>query len=672
MTSFESKVQKFKEIDKLNKEIKKHNNNYYVKNKPTISDEAYDRLVVRLRDLLEEVGHDAIPTVMDKPGSDLTGRLATVKHIRPMISIRTEVDTSEKPINDFMARCEKMLPGKDIVYVAEPKYDGLAISLRYEAGKLKMAVTRGDGEDGEDITHNVIHVPNICHRLPEGTNYEEVRGELVLLKTNFDRANSIRASNGDKPFINCRNAIAGIIRKKEPDVDLLRLTFFIPYSCFGESSKDSQFDNLHDLRMIFHGVGNMYHEPGWRCWGGGLYDKYKNIMEMREELPFEIDGVVYKVDSIKDQEKMGITGREPRWAIAHKLPPQVVGTTLEAIDIQVGPSGRLTPVARLNPVFVGGTTVSNVTLSNIFQIRRKGVRIGDTVLLQRAGDVIPEIIGVHKDNERLHYVPNFRMPKECPVCGGRVMRLKGEANHFCTNSLTCKAQAAGNLERACSRAILDIDGFGPKIAEEMVNAGMTKVSDIFKLTMKDMINLGIGEANGKKLLTNIQQVKVSPMGFDMFLRIIGIPELGASASKKIAAYIGNFNDFIGMTPEELKVTGINQRVIRNIRDFQCNELAIDEAWEIHRQLNIVNYEKNVDGILSGKTIVVTGSAPGISRESLKKKLEELGATMGSSVSKKTDIVIYGEGAGEKLEKATKLGITTKTYEEFMSEYGITV
>lgn len=658
-----------KEIKELDSYLTYHSDLYYKELKPEIPDEVFDKKVVELRDLLSQWKGVPIPTILDKVGDDRTGYLEEVEHTRPMISIRTEVDTSEKPVEEFAARCEKLLPDTDILYVAEPKYDGLAISLRYDSnGYLERAVTRGDGETGEDITRNIIHIPNISRVLPPSVKYEEVRGELVLLKRNFTEANVIRIKNKEKPFVNCRNAIAGIIRKKVPDTELLALAYFIPYSCFGESTVDSQLENLVNLKQLYRGAGYLERSVGYKGYWGNLYEFYKEIECFRADLPFEIDGIVYKVNSLALQEKMGVSGREPRWSIAHKLPAEIARTTLKSIDVQVGPSGRLTPVARLDPVFVGGTTVSNVTLSNIFQIRRKGVRVGDTVELQRAGDVIPEIIGRDMTVPRVGYVDNFHMPTKCPVCHGVVQRTHGESNHYCIASYSCPAQASGLLARACSNKLLNIDGFGPAVAESMVNLGFTKISDIFDLTMSDMIDLEVGQANGQKLLNEIKRVAKTPIGFDMLLRLIGIAELGASASKKIAAVVGDLETFMDTNPDIYAQHGVNCRVIANIKDFHKDEQGPRDAFLLQTKLLVVNYEKNVDGCLAGMTIVVSGATAGISREMFKKRVEDLGGKIGSSVSKNTTYLVYGDGAGDKLEKAKKLNLKVLTYEQFNERY----
>lgn len=665
-----------KQILDLNKELEDHNHNYYILNNPTISDEVYDSKLVRLRDMVKSYGKP-VTTILDTVGSDLSGQGKEVKHIRPMLSIRTEVDTSETPLNKFLERCAKEFPSKDLDFIAEHKYDGLATSLIYNTftGRPIQAVTRGDGLIGEDITLNVLRIPNIVgsRPFPGDMKISEVRGEVLMLRDLFEKANEFREKNGDKRFINTRNATAGIIRKVDQQQELLDTLVFIPYAMYGEDDRLLPDTQVGQLELLYeHLIENCESLNSIATpkvvKGPALYEEYLNIKGIRDSLTYDIDGVVYKMNSIEDQEQFGISGREPRWSIAHKLPAEVKSTKLLKIDVQVGPSGRLTPMARLEPVFVGGVTVTNCSLSNIFVLRKKGVREGDMVLIQRAGDVIPEITGVA--GKRSGYTPNFRMPKVCPECGGEVLREKEMMNHQCVNTYGCPAQAYKLFANIASGTMLDIEGLGESNCQKLYESGFKHFHEFFTMQHPGWEIANLGPETTKNLKANLIKAAITPIGVDMFFRLLGIHHLGRSSSKKIAAYVGSFDKFLVTTPSEYKKSGVPSNVIRNIEAFIINSEAVEHAERLHERLTIVNYEENTDGVLAGKTVVLTGSPTNLSKAAYEKAITQMGGSLASSVSKNTGLVIYGDGAGSKLDKAISLGIERYTYDEFIKHFDV--
>jgi DNA ligase (NAD+) len=674
------------EIDELNSEIKKHDLAYYKTLKPTIPDSEYDAKIVKLRELVDQLDDSSVVrTVLDEPASDIQDVVWSMDHERPMLSIRTEVDTSQTPIEKFHERVCRLLKTTDVEYIAEPKYDGLAVSLRYSlkhgVPTLAFCLTRGDGTAGEDISGNVIHVSNVPVRLQDGIQLgkiTEIRGELLLPKNCLKEINEYRVKIGKPEFVNCRNAIAGIVRQKEPDVELLKRAVFMPYAVF-QSEPTIGFQSVA-LAVLAQVCPNPFKINPVRYIGDykGLFAAYQELELQRDSLDFEIDGIVYKVNDIKLQGKLGVSGREPKWAIAHKFRPQEAKTTLQSIDIQVGPSGRITPMARLEPVFVGGTTVTNVTLSNFDQIRQKDIAPGDVVYVRRAGDVTPEIMG--RASERSGPVPEILAPDHCPCCGTPVTRREGEVNYYCPNTYGCAAQIAGGIERICSRKYLNIQGIGEVVAKMIQESGKVKNPlDLFTLGLDDFKDLGLGDLTASKIMVNLYTVLSTPLPFNKFLEILGIFGIGERASLKIAEQVGSLDGLIAALGSLEDLKGITVAHVRDIREFFTRTQVptvlsnrpmtmIDFLRELIQRFKIVNYEPNVDAILGNKTIVLTGSTPGIDRNNFKKKCQQLGAVIGSSVSKNTSVVVYGDGAGDKYDKAVKLKIPTLTYEEFIAQF----
>lgn len=671
------------EIALLDEKIKAYDKSYYVDARPTISDQEYDALLVRLRGLVDSLtDKSVISTVLDKPGSDLTGYLKEVSHIRPMLSIRTEVDITEAPIEEFDKRCSKYLNDNYVQYIAEPKYDGIALSLRYDSfGALQAAVTRGNGLAGEDITASARHIKGIEEIIDVHLGIDEIRGEIMLAKKYFDKANEIRLVDSDTPFVNCRNAAAGIVRRKDPKVDLLKLMVFVPYSAFGTNLPDTQAKTLDALNKLLKTHEYLEDHIAYTVTDAkGLYQAYKDLQEKRPLLEYDIDGIVYKVNDLSAHDKLGVSGREPRWCIAHKFSAEVAFTKLLDIELQVGPSGRITPVAKLDPIFVGGTTISSVTLSNFFQVRQKGVRVGDMVTVRRAGDVIPEITGVDPTYIRRGYQPNTRAPKVCPCCGSATVRRKEEVNYYCPNSYGCSAQFTGTIERMASRKVLDIQAMGTVMSDILYKSGrLANPLEIFDLTKEDLRDMGVGPLTAAKVSSEIQKVKANEMPFSKFLLMLGIHGIGERASEKIATQVKDIFELIDRLDDLYSIKGLTVAHIRDIKEFFSRQDIPDSAADttipmtevvkaLYAKLNVTPLVRQTMGPLSGLTIVLTGSADNISRDDLKDKIKTAGGNVASSVSKSTSLVVFGQGAGSKLKDAQKHNVPMITYQDFLDKY----
>lgn len=641
----------------LEGELRKHDRLYYGEAKPVIPDSEYDRISMELRGLVES---GRVPSdFYAKPGHDDRPKgYKEVKHLSPMISLRTEVDTGTKPLNDFIRRTREA--GYTGDYVAEQKYDGVALALHWKDCQMTAAVLRGDGESGENVLENAIHISNLPPDL--GRGYEgvtEIRGEVVLPRQLFDYVNRCRIADKKEEFVNCRNAAAGILRGSNSG-KLLECLTFMPYGAKTNGIFETQSETLEWLGREF-GV-----QPFRRCLDEqSLYRFYQDIEEQRDILDYDIDGIVYKVNDLDAQEGMGAVNREPRWAIAHKFAPEEVETTLEDIVAEVGQTGRITPVAAVSPVFVGGVTVTNVTLSNVFQIRRKGIRVGDKVIVRRAGDVIPEIVGRSGDYSRKTYVPNWHIPSKCPVCQGVVSRPKGQANYNCTNP-ECKAQLSGKLTHVAQRGILDIDGLGPVVAEAFVANGYDGISKVLSMTEEQITACGVGVSNSRKLYEEIQRVRSTPIPMDKAIRALAIPNIGEGASAKVAKYYPSPLMFLNWRKETVEsIPELNKTEKANLLEYL--ETKSLEAEAVFKLLKVTKAQK-FEGPLTGITVVFTGGDPEYGKAELKEIAKRAGADIGSSVSKTTGLVVFGRGAGEKLSKAGKLGIATQSTQDFVARY----
>ncbi len=657
----------------LREQLHFHAHRYYVLDDPQIPDVEYDRLFQALQAL--EAAHPELRTP-DSPTQRVLGKVLDgfmpVRHAVPMLSIRTETDTQASGGEAFDARVRRELglpeDAPQVEYAAELKFDGLAINLRYESGVLVQAATRGDGEQGEDVTQNIRTIGQIPLKLKvAGAAPEvlEVRGEVYMRRDDFEALNERQRQQGDKTFVNPRNAAAGAVRQLDPAIAAKRPLSFFAYG-LGEvkgwdvpPTHSGLLDALRDMglpvcaeRTVAQGASGP----------NGLVAFHQAIGLRRYQLPFDIDGVVYKVNSRALQEQLGFVTREPRWAVAHKYPAQEQLTQVEGIDIQVGRTGKLTPVARLKPVFVGGVTVTNATLHNLFELRRKRVRVGDTVIVRRAGDVIPEVVGVVGE-ARASYVPNFRMPAHCPVCGSTVVRERGEVDHRCTGGLFCAAQRKQALLHFAQRRAVEIEGLGDKLVDQLVDSGLVRtLPELYKLGLAKLAALDrMADKSAQNIVNALEKSKTTTL--PRFLFGLGIRHVGEATAKDLARHFGGIDRIMDASVEQLlTVRDVGPVVAQSIRTFfdQAHNREVVEqlraagvTWPEHEP----SAEADAASLpLSGKTLVLTGTLPTLSREDAKAMIEAAGGKVAGSVSKKTHYVIAGEEAGSKLEKAQSLGV----------------
>lgn len=659
---------------------------YYVQDAPTVPDAEYDRAYRELQAL--EAAHPGLITP-DSPTQRVIGAvmdgLAPVRHAVPMLSIHTETDTEATGAQAFDARVRRELGLSDadpaIEYVAEPKFDGLAMSLRFENGRLVQAATRGDGEVGEDVTHNVRTIRQIPLTLPEGVPpLLEVRGEVYMRRADFDALNERQREQGGKTFVNPRNAAAGAVRQLDSGITAQRPLSFFAYGlgaitppAEGGPVFRTHYEMLQTLKSWGFPVAAQVHIA---VGASELVAFHQQVGASRDALPYDIDGVVYKVNSLQLQRDLGFKTREPRWAVAHKYPAQEMATRIEGIDVQVGRTGKLTPVARLAPVFVGGVTVTNATLHNLFEIRKKGVRVGDQVIVRRAGDVIPEVVGVMPPEgaglalgrpggiavpgHRTVYVPNFKMPKTCPVCGSDVVREKGEANHRCTGGLFCPAQRKEAILHFAARRAMDIEGLGDKLVDQLVDANVIRtLPDLYRLGLTSLIALDrMAEKSAQNVLAALEKSKQTTL--PRFLFGLGLRHVGEATAKDLARHFGTLDAIMDASVEQLlQVPDVGPVVAQSLHTF-FQQTHNREVVEQLRACGVTWPEgapaERAPQVLAGKTVVLTGTLPTLSRDAAKDMLEAAGAKVAGSVSKKTSYVVAGEEAGSKLVKAQELGV----------------
>ena len=665
----------------LRAQIARHDRLYYELDAPEIPDAEYDRLFRELQAL--EAEHPALRTA-DSPTQRVGGKpldsFAPVRHVVPMLSIRTETDTEASGALNFDARVRRELglteEAPPVEYAAELKFDGLAINLRYENGVLVLAATRGDGETGEDVTQNVRtirDVPLALTPLPERGQGRgqpslfdapglpevlEVRGEVYMRRDDFDAFNARAIEAGEKTLVNPRNGAAGSIRQLDPAIAAKRPLSFYAYG-LGEVRGWTLPDTHAGVLDALAAFGLPVSEHCAVCSGGeALAAFHVRIAEARPTLPFDIDGVVYKVNSLALQQRMGFVTREPRWAVAHKYPAQEALTTVLDIEVQVGRTGKLTPVARLAPVFVGGVTVTNATLHNESEIRRKDVHVGDTVIVRRAGDVIPEVVSVLSDR-RPADARAFSMPSHCPVCDSDVVREEDEVDHRCTGGLYCSAQRKQALLHFAQRRAMDIEGLGDKLVEQLVDGGLIRsLPDLYRLGVLKLAELDrMAEKSAENLVTALEQSKRTTLG--RFLFGLGIRHVGEATAKDLARHLGSMDRIMDASVEELaQVPDVGPVVAASIHTFFAQPHN-REVVEQLRACGIVWEEGEAQvasGPLVGKTVALTGTLPTLSRDQAKDLLESAGAKVAGSVSKKTDFVVAGTDAGSKLTKAQELGI----------------
>lgn len=659
----------------LRERINEHNYRYYVLDDPIISDAEYDVLFTRLSKLEKmypSLITDDSPT--QRVGGEPLKMFKEVMHDVPMLSLDNAFENED--IEHFDQRIRDRLQEQTkIEYCGEPKLDGVAVNLRYVKGKLQQAATRGDGTRGEDITENIKTIKMIPLRL-RGTDFPsllDVRAEVFMSKKGFERLNAESLKKNEKIFANPRNAAAGSLRQLNSQITASRpLEFF----CYGVGL-------IEGLKHVFK---THYEMLQWLAkWGlrvnplievvheaVGCLQFYKKIGRLRDELSYEIDGVVYKVNSLHQQEKLGFVSRAPRWAIAHKFPAEEVYTTIESVEFQVGRTGAITPVARLKPVHVHGVIVSNATLHNMDEIERKDIHIGDVVNIRRAGDVIPEVVGVIKER-RSKNIKKIHLPKKCPVCYSEIEHIEGEAVARCTGGLICAAQRKESIKHFASRRAMNIEGLGDRLTEQLVDKNLiSSVADIYDLTLEQLKNLDrMGEKSATNLLEEIEKSKKTT--FARFLYALGIREVGEATAKQLAMHFKTLHALQHANEESLQaVSDIGPVVASHIVHFFAeahNQQIIKKLIHTGVHWEEVKATKNLP--LEGNTFVITGTLTNLSRDEAKEKLEKLGAKVTNSVSNKTSYLVVGEDPGSKLDKAKELGVVILddlAFKKFLQQY----
>ncbi len=641
------------EIEKLREEIRRHEYLYYVLDQPEITDAEFDRLMRRLEEL--ETQHPEFVTP-DSPTQRVGGKpregFVTVPHSSPMLSLDNALNEAE--LRDFDRRVRSLLGGESCRYVAELKLDGLSLAVRYRQGVLVQALTRGDGLQGEDVTENARTIRSLPLRIETELEELEARGEVIMHRAAFERLNEEREKAGLPRFANPRNAAAGSVRVLEPAITASRRLDFYAYFLLvnGNPYYDSHWESLDALARMGFKVN-----PHRRLCADleELLAFCREWEARRDELPYETDGVVAKVDSVRQQRLLGWTAKAPRWAIAYKFPARQEETVLEGIEVQVGRTGALTPVARLRPVTIGGVTVSRATLHNEDEIERLGVQIGDTVLVERSGDVIPKVVRVVRPGE--HRRP-FRMPDTCPVCGGKVVRQEGEAASRCINT-NCPARLKESIRHFAARGVMDIDGLGEALVDQLVDRGLVKsIADLYELKLEQLVELErMGEKSASKILANIERSREKPLA--RVLWGLGIPFVGERTAQILADTFGSLDRIAEADEERLQqAEEVGPKVARSIYQF-FREPHNRELVERLRKAGL-RFEQEVTkkegGPLAGLTFVLTGTLPHLTREEAKARIEAAGGKVAGSVSRKTSYVVAGAEAGSKLEKARELGI----------------
>jgi len=648
------------EIDRLYGQIRYHDHCYYVLDAPEIPDAEYDRLY---RELIALEVRNPDLVAGDSPtkrvGSAPVQNLDEVQHAIPMLSLSNAFAQDE--VIEFDRRCREAL-GLDVVdYVAEPKLDGLAISLHYDDGQLVRAATRGDGNRGEDVTHNARTIRSIPLHLVGGDYPDqlEVRGEVYMPHAGFARLNDVQRRSGSKLYVNPRNAAAGSLRQLDPRITASRPLAFYGYGVGlvnGGTSPESQSQALDALRHWGIPVN-----PRVSTVSGaeGCMEYHENILVIREKLAYDIDGVVYKVDSFSAQDQLGFIARAPRWALAHKFPAQEELTVIQGIEVQVGRTGAVTPVARLQPVFVGGVTVSNATLHNASEIRRLDVRIGDTVIVRRAGDVIPEVVKVVLDR-RIEGTRSFRFPKRCPICGSDIVGDVDQVVLRCSGGLFCSAQLKESIKHFASRRAMDIEGLGSKLVDQLVETRYVRdVADLFDLDLETLLSLErMGEKSARNLLHAIDHCRNTSLG--RFLFALGIPQVGEVTANILAEHFATLDRLRVAGQSQLEeVSDVGPVVAEEVLRFFSqtdNQQVLDRlllvgvTWP-DKQNSTTSHK------LAGKTFVLTGSLDHLTRDDAKQRLTRHGARVTASVSGKTDFLVAGSDPGSKLVRAEELGIS---------------
>jgi DNA ligase (NAD+) len=648
---------------RLREAIERHNRLYYVADAPEITDAEYDALFRELQELEEK--HPKLRTPespTQRVGGEPLAEFAEVRHRAPMLSINNAFE--EEEVRAFDKRVRETLGVESLQYAADPKFDGLAISLTYRDGRFAQGATRGDGTTGEDVTANLRTVRSVPLAIAEKGELE-VRGEVLMYRKDFDAMNARQREAGEKEYVNPRNAAAGAVRQLDSRITASRPLRFFAYAISSPGPWATQSEALDRLRELGFPLC-----PDHKVVDGvdGLLEYYRRIGEKRERLPYAIDGVVYKVNRLDWQERLGYVSRAPRFALAHKYPAEEQSTEVIGIEVQVGRTGALTPVAKLKPVFVGGVTVSNATLHNEDELRRKDVRVGDTVIVRRAGDVIPEVVAVRTD-QRPADASQYEFPKHCPVCGSAVVRNEDEAALRCSGGLFCAAQRKQALLHFASRRAMDIEGLGEKIVDQLVHKEMVRTpADLYRLKVEHLAGLErMAEKSATNLIAAFERSKMTTL--ERFIYALGIRNVGETTARDFARHFGDLQPLLAAAEETLlQVPDVGPVVARSVRQFldEPHNRDVIEAL----QAAGVTWPKSEPAPRrppgASKTFVLTGTLSGMSRDEARAAIEAKGHKVAGSVSKKTDYVVAGEDAGSKLDKARALGIEVLEEEEFIA------
>ncbi len=642
------------ELEDLREKLQHHEYLYYVLDRPQITDAEYDRMMRRLLEL--EAANPELVTP-DSPTQRVGGKaregFVKVRHSSPMLSLDNALNEDE--MRAFDQRIRELLKGEPYEYVAELKLDGLSMAVHYDHGKMLRAITRGDGQTGEDVTENARTIRSLPLRVKSDLPAFEVRGEALLPLPAFERLNARQLERDLPPFANPRNAAAGSLRALDPSLTASRQLEYSAYFLLvdGKFHYDSHWQSLEELSRMGFKVNT--HRK--KCAGlDDVLEFYKNWESKRESLNYEIDGIVIKVDSVRQQERLGWTAKAPRWAIAFKFPAHQEQTVIENIEVQVGRTGTLTPVAHLKPVNIAGVTVTRATLHNEDEIARLGVEIGDTVLVERSGDVIPKVVRVVKEG---HNRRAFKMPKHCPVCGGEIVREEGEAASRCINT-NCPARLKESVLHFAARGVMDIDGMGDVLVDQLVTRGLVKsVADLYDLTLDQLLELErMGQKSAEKVLQNIDRSRQQPL--PRVLNGLGIPFVGERTAQILADTFGSLDAIAEADEEKLQeAQEVGPKVSQSIRQFfheRRNRELVERLRKAGLRFEHQIKEKKAAGPLTGKVFVLTGTLPNLAREEAKERIEAAGGKVTGSVSKKTDYVVAGADPGSKLDKAGSLGV----------------